>query len=212
MLFNEIRADIIPEVMPLAHHIPCIKMKIHFLALSVEVMENPQLFRCIQLYTPRTQRCIVRFQIRANTIEIASCFFDALFADRNGDVFFLHNAVTGGGFLHNHTVVLHPVFIPAVCRHSHEHILLKIRPVQPTIVDRDLRNRTGLQTVQHLGVVQKHDFLIIFTGYLIVNIRKAPGTAVPISGKKDTIIPDTFDRDSVLYPSRHSVSLFILFE
>ena len=150
-------------------------------------------------------------QIRTYAGKVASGFFNALFADRDGHILFLHDAVACGGFIHDNAVVLYTEHITAVLLQVHKHILLKVGSVQTAVVDGDLGNGTSLQTVQHLGVVQKHDLFIILAGYLIVNIRKPPGAAIAIPGKKNTVIPDPLDGNDILHPAGNTVFFLILF-
>ena len=170
VLLDEVRADIVSEIMAFAHHILCIKMEIRLLPLAIEVMEHTQLLRGIQLHTFRTQGRIMRFQVCSDTAKIASGFFDALFANGNRDVFFLHNSISSGSRCRNDAVILHAVAVPPVIPQRHQHVLLKACLVQATVINRDLCNQASLQTVQHLGIIQEHDLLILFTGHLIVNI------------------------------------------
>ena len=170
VLLDEVRADIVSEIMAFAHHILCIKMEIRLLPLAIEVMEHTQLLRGIQLHTFRTQGRIMRFQVCSDTAKIASGFFDALFANGNRDVFFLHNSISSGSRCRNDAVILHAVAVPPVIPQRHQHVLLKACLVQATVINRDLCNQASLQTVQHLGIIQDHDLLILFTGHLIVNI------------------------------------------
>ena len=55
VLLNAVRADIVPEIVALAHHIPCIKVEVSFLASAIEVMEDTQPVRSGQLHTLGTQ-------------------------------------------------------------------------------------------------------------------------------------------------------------
>ena len=210
MLFNPVRADIIPEVMAFLHHIPRIEMEIGFLSLTVEVMENPQPFRSVQLHAFGTESCKVGCQIGAHTGKVSSRVLDVLFPHRDGDIFLLHNAVGTGRLIQQHLVILPAVHIPAVTAQGHENRLLKISPVQAAVVNGDLGGGPGVQTVQQLRIVQEHDLFVLQTGYLVVDVRKLIAFGELASNLKNTVAPHTPDGDHILHLAGNFVFLLIL--
>ena len=170
MAFDEVRADVIPEIVALAHHILCVKVKIHFFTLTVEVMKNPQFLGSIQLYAFGTQGREVSSQVSSDTGKENPGILNIFLRYGHCDIFFLNNAISRCGLAHNHTVILLAVKVSLIFPHRHEDRLLKVHPVQGTIVDRDLCSRTGAQAIQQLRVVQKHIFLVLLTGHLIVDV------------------------------------------
>ena len=211
MLFNSVRADIIPEVMAFLHHIPRIEMEIRFLSLAVEVMENPQPFRRVQLHAFGAESRKMGRQVSTHTGKVGSCVLDVLFSHRNGDIFLLHNAVGTGGLIQQHLVILPAVHIPAVAAQGHENRLLKISPVQTAVVNGDLGGGSGVQTVQQLRVVQEHDLFVLQTGYLVVDVRKLIAFGELAPHLKNTVTPHTPDGDHILHLSGNLVFFLILF-
>ena len=74
--FNIIRADIVPEIMALSHHIPCVKVEIHLLPLAVKIVENTQALGCVQLRALGTQGGKVRRQAGPHTGKIGAGLLD----------------------------------------------------------------------------------------------------------------------------------------
>ena len=52
--------------------------------------------------------------------------------------------------------------------------------------------------------------LILSARYLIIDVRKSKALAELVSGQKNTVAPDPFDRNDVLHPLRDIVFLFVL--
>ena len=134
--------------MPLAHHILRVKVKGRFFTLTVEIVEHPQLFGGVQLGTLGAEGGEMGNQVCAHTGKVGAGFFDVLFADRHRDIFLLNDAVGAGGLVQQHLIVFPAVHIAGIAPHGHQDRLLEIRPVQPAVVDGDLRCRSGIQTVQ----------------------------------------------------------------
>ena len=211
MLFDSVRADVIPEVMAFLHHIPRIEMKIRFLSLTVEVMENPQPFRSIKLHALRTESRKVGRQVGSYTGKVGSCVLDVLFPYRNGDIFFLHNAVGTGGLIQQHLVILPAVHIPAIPTQGHEDGLLKIGPVQTAVVNGDLGGGPGVQAVQQLRIVKEHDLFVLQTGHLVVDVRKLIAFGKLAPHLKNTVTPHAPDGDHILHLAGNLVFFLILF-
>ena len=134
--------------MPLAHHILRVKVKRRFFALTVKIMEHPQLFGGVQLGTLGAEGGEMSDQVGADPGKVGAGFFDVFLADRHRDILLLNDAVGAGGLIKQHLIVFPAVHIAGVALHGHQDRLLKICPVQPAVVDGDLRCRPGIQTVQ----------------------------------------------------------------
>lgn len=64
--------------MPLAHHILRVKVKRRFFALTVEIMEHPQLFGGVQLGTLGAEGGEMGDQVSADPGKVGAGFFDVL--------------------------------------------------------------------------------------------------------------------------------------
>ena len=207
---HAVRANIIAEVM--TH--PCLLIDVHLkgslIAGAIEVVKDTQsLYRieCNALGTePREMGC----QIRTDSGKICSRFLNVLLAHGDGHILFLRDAVSSGGLIQEHIVVLHAVTVQPVTLHRHENGVLKIRLVQSVVVDRDLRGCAAIQTVQKLRVGQEHAFLILSACHHIVDVAEPVGLGKLVSDLKDTIRPNALDGDQILHLLRHHELLFIL--
>ena len=156
--------------MPLAHHILRVKVKRRFFALTVEIMEHPQLFGGVQLGTLGAEGGEMGDQVSADPGKVGAGFFDVLFADRHRDIFLLNDAVGAGGLVQQHLIVFPAVHIAGVAPHGHQDRLLEIRPVQPAVVDGDFRRRSGIQTVQQLRIGKEHLLLVLTACHKVVDV------------------------------------------
>ena len=150
-------------------------MKRRFFALPVEVVEHPQLFGGIQLGTLGAEGGEMGDQVGTDPGKVGAGFFDVLFADRHRDIFLLNNAVGAGGLVQQHLIVFPAVHIAGIAPHGHQNRLLKICPVQPAVVDGDLRRRPGIQTVQQLRVSKEHLLLVLSACHKVVDVGKLIG-------------------------------------
>ena len=149
-------------------------------------------------------------QIRTDSGEIRSRFLNVFLTHGDGHILFLCDAVCSSCLIQEHIVVLHAVTVQSVTLHRHENGILKIRLVQPMVVDRDLRGCTAIQTIQKLRVGQEHAFLILSACHHIVDVAELVGLGKLVSYLKDTVRPNALDRDQILYLFRHHELLFIL--
>ena len=116
---HRVRADIVLEVMPLAHHILRVEVKRRFFTLAVEVVEHTQLFGGVQLGTLRTEGGEMSDQVGTDPGKVGAGFFDVLFADRHRDIFLLNDAVGAGCLVQQHLIVFPAVHIAGVAPHGH---------------------------------------------------------------------------------------------
>lgn len=98
VFLHGIGADIVPEVMPLFHHVVRVKMEIAFFTLPVKIMQDTQFFLCVQFGAFGTERRKVGDQVSPHTGEIGPRFLNILFHNRNRQVFFLRNPIRAGRF------------------------------------------------------------------------------------------------------------------
>ena len=78
---HKVGADIILKVVPLAHHVLRVKVKRRFFALTVEIVEHPQLFGGVQLGTLGAEGGEMSDQVGADPGKVGAGFFDVLLAD-----------------------------------------------------------------------------------------------------------------------------------
>ena len=148
MLFDSVRADVIPEVMAFPHHIPRIEMEIRFLTLPIKVMENPQPFRSVQLHALGAESRKVGRQVSAHTGKVVSRFLHILLAYRNGDVLFLNDSVCAGCFIKEHPIVLLTVLVKSIALQGEKNGFLKVCTVQTAVVNGDLGGCTAVKAVE----------------------------------------------------------------
>ena len=138
--------------MPFFHHVLRVKVKSHFLALPVEIVEDAQLFLRVQLGAFGTEGGEMGNKVGSHAGKIRPGFFNILFHYRYGEVFFLHNPVRAGGFVQQHLVVFPAVFVPEVAAQGHEDRLLKVGFVQAPVVDGDFGGRAGIKAVEQFRI------------------------------------------------------------
>ena len=78
---QRVGADIVLEIMPLAHHVLRVKVKRRFVALTVEVVEHPQFFGGVQLGTLGAEGGEMSDQVGADPGKVDAGFFDVFLAD-----------------------------------------------------------------------------------------------------------------------------------
>ena len=66
VFFNYIRADKVPNIMPLSRHALNVEVKRRFLTGTVKIMQHTQAFCCRQFHTLGTERCKMCRQVSAN--------------------------------------------------------------------------------------------------------------------------------------------------
>ena len=116
------------------------------------------------------------------------------------------------GLVHEHLVILLAVHIPLIPAQGHEDGLLKVHAVEAAVVDRDLGGCSGVQTVQQLGISQKHGLLIRAAGHKIVDVREAVHLGKLVAHQKDAVRPDALDGDHILHPARDAVFFLVLLQ
>ena len=209
---QRVGADIVLEIMPLAHHVLRVKVKRRFLALTVKVVEHPQLFGGVQLGTLGAEGGEMGDQVGADPDKVGAGFFDVLLVDRHRDIFLLNDAVGAGGLIKQHLIVFSAVHIAGVAPHGHQDRLLEICPVQPAVVNGDLRRCPGIQTVQQLRVGKKHLLLVLTACHKVVDVGELIGFGKAAAHLKNTVLPDAADGDHILYLAGHGVPLLVLFQ
>ena len=198
--------------MSLAHHILRVEEKRRFLALTVEVVEHPQLFGGVQFGTLRAEGGEMGDQVSADPGKVGAGFFNVLLADRHRDIFFLNDAVGAGSLVQQHLIVFPAVHITNIAPHGHQNRLLKICPVQPAVVDGDLRRRPGIQTVQQFRIGKEHLLLVLTACHKVIDVGKLIGLGKAAAHLKNAVLPDAADRDHILHLAGHGVPLFVLFQ
>ena len=211
MLLDGVRADVIPEVMPLAHHVLSIKPEIYFLAAAVEIVEYPELFCGIHFRDLGSQSGKTGGQLCAHTGKVGSGILNILFTDRYRNILLLNDAVTARGFTHDDIVVLHTVVIQIVIFQLHQNRIRKVFTIEMPVVQGDLGGSTAVQTVNQRCIRQKQLLLRFLRCNHIVNIRELKCLGIPGSNEENAIPPHTLDRYDILHPFRNTVRLLIFF-
>ena len=140
-------ADIVLEIVTFPHGLHHIKGKRRFLARAVEVMEDTQLIICVQFRTLRAKTVEMPDKVSTDTGKIIPRFLDVLLAYRYRHIFVLHDGISPRRLVKQHLVVLLTVLIQTVLRHWDKDCLLKIRLVEPAVIDSDFRGRPAVEGV-----------------------------------------------------------------
>ena len=151
-------------------------------------------------------------EICAGAGKVGTSLFYVLFEHRDGDVLLLNDAVALHRLVQQHPVIFPAINIPRVPAQRHKDVLLKVDPVQAAVVDRDLRGCPGIQTVQQLGIHEKHGFLVCAAGDEVVDVREAVHFGVLVPDEKNAVRPDTPDGDHVLHAAWNTVFFPVLLE
>ena len=187
-------------------------MKVHLFADTVEIVQDAQALGGIQLCTLGAEGGKVGAEICAGAGKVGTSLFYVLFEHRDGDVLLLNDAVALHRLVQQHLVVFPAVDVPCIPAQRHEDVLLKVDPVQAAVVDCDLRGSPGIQTVQQLGIHEKHGLLICAAGDEVVDVREAVHFGVLAADEENAVRPDAPDGDHVLHAARYAVFLFVLLE
>ena len=198
--------------MSLLHHVLRVKVKVYLFADAVKVVQDAQAFGDIQLCTLGAEGGEVGAEICAGAGKVGPSLFYVLFEHRDGDVLLLNDAVALHRLVQQHPVVFPAVDVPRIPAQRHEDVLLKVDPVQAAVVDCDLCGSPGIQTVQQLGILEKHGLLICAAGDEVVDVREAVHLGILAADEENAVRPDAPDGDHVLYTARDTVFLFVLLE
>ena len=198
--------------MSLLHHVLRVKVKVHLFADAVKVVQDAQAFGDIQLCTLGAEGGEVGAEICAGAGKVGTSLFYVLFEHRDGDVLLLNDAVALHRLVQQHLVIFPAINIPRVPAQRHKDVLLKVDAIQAAVVDCDLRSGSGIQTVQQLGILEKHGLLIRAAGDEVVDVREAVHFGVLVPDEKNAVRPDAPDGDHVLHTARDTVFLFVLLE
>ena len=198
--------------MSLLHHVLRVKVKVHLFADAVKVVQDAQAFGDIQLCTLGAEGGEVGAEICAGAGKVGTSLFYVLFEHRDGDVLLLNDAVALHRLVQQHPVIFPAVDVTRIPVQRHKDVLLKIDPVQAAVVDCDLRGSPGIQTVQQLGIHEKHGFLVCAAGNKVVDVREAVHLGILAADEKNAVRPDAPDGDQVLHAAGNTVFLFILLE
>ena len=208
-----VRADEVLKIVAFAHTLYHIEGKGGFFAGTVEVVEDTEFFFCFQFYAACAQAGKMSDKIRTHTGKIVPCFFDILLAHRNGHIFVLHDRVCSCCLIQQHLVVFLTVLIQTVLRHGDQNGLLKIHPVQTSVIDGELCGSAAVKCIEQFRVFQKHGFLVLTAGHGIIDVLKFKGLCVFISAhKENAIFPNRINGDDILYRLWHDKFFLILLE
>ena len=198
--------------MSLLHHALRVKVKVHLFADAVKVVQDAEAFGDIQLCTLGTEGGEVGAEICTGAGKVGTSLFYVLFEHRDGDVLLLNDAVALHRLIQQHPVVFPAVDVPRIPAQRHKNVLLKVDAIQAAVVDCDLCGSPGIQTVQQLGILEKHGLLICAAGDEVVDVREAVHFGVLVPDEKNAVRPDAPDGDHVLHAAGNTVFLFILLE
>ena len=210
VLLNGIRADVIPEVMALAHHVLHIEVEVHFLVAAVEIVEKPQLFRGVQFCHSGSQGGEPGGQLRTGASEISAGILNRFLAYRNRHILLLYNAAAAGAFLHNDIVVFLTVAIQSIASQLHENCAFKILPVQMVVVQGDFRGGAAIQAVDERRIGQEQILLGFLRGNHVIDVGELEGLGKTVSHKEDAVAPNPPNGNHILHPARNTVAFPIL--
>ena len=149
-------------------------------------------------------------QVGTNAGEVRSCFLHVLSGYRDRQVFLLHDTVCARSLVQQHLVIFLAVLVQSVLLHRHQNGFFKAGAVLTMIVNRQFGSRPAVQTVQQFRIGQEHTFLILAGGHQIVNIRKPIHLSELAAHLKNTVRPDSPDRDDVLHLTRNLIAFLVL--
>ena len=210
MLLNSVRADVVLEVVALPGHIRHIKMKITLVSGPVEVVEDTEPVRGVQLHALGAEGGEAGGQIGSDAGEVGAGVLNIPLVDCDGDILLLSDAVGPGRLVHEHLIVLPAVLVQSVLPHGHKDRLLKIRLALTAVADGELGGSGAIQAVQQFRVGQKHGFLIVPAGNLIIDVGEAVGLGELDAYLKNAVRPDALNGDHILYPAGDAVRLPVL--
>ena len=210
VLLNSVRADVVLEVVALPGHICHIKMKITLVSGPVEVVEDTEPVRGVQLHALGAEGGEAGGQIGSDAGEVGAGVLNIPLVDCDGDILLLSDAVGPGRLVHEHLIVLPAVLVQSVLPHGHEDRLLKIRLALTAVADGELGGGGAIQAVQQFRVGQEHGFLIVPAGYLIIDIGEAVGLGELDAYLKNAVRPDALNGDHILHPAGDAVRLPVL--
>ena len=210
MPFHGIRADVVPEAVPLPGRIPEREAELIFFALAVETVEDLQPFHGVHGAAGGAKGGKVGRKVCFHTGEETPGGIYILFTDGDGDELLLDNTIAIGGLVQKHLVVFLPVVVQAIPLHGHEDGLFKVDLAHLMVEDGDFSGSSAIQTVDKGRVAPEHLFFVRFRGHLIIDVRKAEGFCVPSAGEKNPVLPDLLNGDHVLDTPGNDIFLPVL--
>ena len=176
-------------------------------------MKDTELFFRFKLRAFRAESGEMGDKVSTHTGKVVPCFLNVLFADRYRHIFVLHNRISPRCLIKQHLVVFRAVLIQTVIGHRNKNGLLKIRFVEPAVIDCDFRGRTAVESVEKLRIFKEHCFLVLTACHGIVYILKLKGLCVLVAAdKENTVCPDSLNRDNALHRFRHNKFFLVLLE
>ena len=210
---HRVRAYIVLKVVSFLSGFFNIEAERTFFTDTEEVVNNSQAvigFHFIALTAESAEVCN---KVCTNTGEVISCFFNGLLVYRDSYILVLHNGVSSGCVLKHNAVLFLSVHIEEVARIIHLVVTLKVKTVEPAVVDSDFRCCTAIKRVKQFGILKEHCFLVLTACNGIVYIGELKGfSKLILADKKDAVIVDSLDRNYILNTLRYNKLFFILFE
>ena len=210
---HRVRAYIVLKVVSFLSGFLNIETERTFFTDTEEVVNNSQAvigFHFIALTAESAEVCN---KVCTNTGEVISCFFNGLLVYRDSYILVLHNGVSSGCVLKHNAVLFLSVHIEEVARIIHLVVTLKVKTVEPAVVDSDFRCCTAIKRVKQFGILKEHCFLVLTACNGIVYIGELKGLCeLILADKKDAVIVDSLDRNYILNALRYNKLFFILFE
>ena len=208
--FHGIRADVVPEAVPLPGRIPEREAELIFFALAVETVEDLQPFHGVHGAAGGAKGGKVGRKVCFHTGEETPGGIYILFTDGDGDELLLDNTIAIGGLVQKHLVVFLPVVVQAVPLHGHENGLLEVDLAHAVVEDGDFGGGSAVQAVDDGAIAPKHLLLVRLRCHLIVNIREAEAFRVPPAGEENPVLPDFLNGDHVLDTPGNDIFLPVL--
>ena len=154
-------------------------------------MQDSQTISGIQCRHARTQRFHFGVQCCFNSGKlIANCLNILITGGGNCQIFLLYNSIAFVGVIGKNLIVFFSITIQIIITHGEKHIMVKFNHVSFVITNCDLCKVVCIQTIQYLGIIQKHCTLSIVSGNLIVNIFKPKCLCAAFSALKYAVLPE----------------------
>ena len=163
-----------------------------------EIVEQAEPIRVSEHGCRRGQLAKAGGQIAVHPGEVVVAVLLLTPGNGNSDVFVLDKIVAERSPVHQEPVLFVPVLVQAVAPVLHQHCALEVHRIQPMIDNRDLAAGIRRQTVDNSAVALEDSLLIRVGGRSVVDVGKAPGTAVLAAYQPGAVRVNPFNRNGLL--------------
>ena len=206
-------ADIVFEIVSFLSGLFDVKAEGRFLPDTEEVVNDTQPFVRFKFHALAAQPRKVSDEIRSDTSEVSAGVLNALFVNGNGHILILNDGVCAGRLVEKYLVVFSAVLIKRVASLINQERLFKVKAIEPSVVNGQLRCRSAVKRIEQLGVFKEHRLFVLTACHGIVNIRKLICLGILILADfENAIVVNRLYRNDILHSLRHDKLLFILFQ